>query len=225
MTAALSIVMPVYNGARFLGEAIESLLGQGVPGLEIVVVDDGSTDGSGTIAAGFGAPVRCLGQENRGPAAARNAGIAAAGGAVVGFLDADDLWVADRLGDHLALLHGASGAGGVRGSLRYLRERDGVWAPCGPPLRALNLSGALFHRSALETVGPLDASLRTCEDIDWYVRAQRAGVAIEQSEEVFWLYRRHGANTTCDVERVRRDTLRVVARHGAAALRAREAVR
>ncbi|MBI4573499.1 MAG: glycosyltransferase family 2 protein, partial [candidate division NC10 bacterium] len=97
MTGPLvSVILPVYNGERFLAAAIASILAQDYQPIEVIVVDDGSTDGTAAIARSFQG-VRYLYQPNQGPAFARNAGIAVARGAFIAFLDADDLMVPTRL--------------------------------------------------------------------------------------------------------------------------------
>ena len=90
MTATISCIVPVYNGARFLAEALESILAQSLPPDEIIVVDDGSTDDTPAVVAAYGT-VDYVRQENRGPAAARNRGVTLARGDFLSFLDADDL--------------------------------------------------------------------------------------------------------------------------------------
>lgn len=219
----LSMIIPVFNAERFLGAAIESVLAAPVDGLEVIVVDDGSTDGSASIAWRCGAPVRCVQQANQGPSAARNTGLSEACGAFIGFLDADDLWVDGALPRHFSMLEADQEVDVLRGALQYLRRSEGSengWQPTGAALPALNISGALFRRRAFEAVGRFDPDMRTCEDVDWYVRASRVGLRVKQAAEVFSLYRRHGANTTCDVSKLRRDTFRVVARHRAQTLAA-----
>lgn len=101
-TPTVSFVIPVHNGAAYLGEAIASALAQTVPPLEVIVVDDGSTDGSAEVAAAFGAPVRCLQRIQSGQGAARNHGVQAARGDLIAFLDADDLAHPERLEQQLA---------------------------------------------------------------------------------------------------------------------------
>ena len=94
---SISVVIPCYNAAAFLRATIESILGQTQPVLEVIVVDDGSTDDSANIAESFGPPVRVIRQPNQGESAARNRGIEAAGGEWVAFLDADDLWLPTKV--------------------------------------------------------------------------------------------------------------------------------
>ena len=105
MTVPLvSCIIPVYNGADFLAEAVTSVLAQRHPALEVVVVDDGSTDDTPRVAASFGERVRYVRQDNAGPAVARNTGLAKTRGELVAFLDADDRWHETKLARQAAVL-------------------------------------------------------------------------------------------------------------------------
>src|ERR1700722_11062092 len=104
----VSCVIPVFNGERFLAEAIESVLAQSYETSEIIVVDDGSTDGTKTVAARFDQRVAYVEQSNAGPASARNHGIQRASGDFIAFLDSDDLWHPEKTAIQLA--HFAAGA-------------------------------------------------------------------------------------------------------------------
>jgi glycosyltransferase involved in cell wall biosynthesis len=96
-TPLVSCIVPVFNGERYLAEALDSVLGQTYRALEVIVVDDGSTDGTPAVVRTFGARVRCVTQPNAGLAAARNRGLAAATAELVAFLDADDLWLPEKI--------------------------------------------------------------------------------------------------------------------------------
>ena len=102
LKADVSVIIPCYNAAPFLGETLESVLCQTVRAREVIVVDDGSTDGSSDVAKQFGPPVRLICQENAGLAAARNRGIEEARGEWIAFVDADDLWEPHKLEKQLA---------------------------------------------------------------------------------------------------------------------------
>src|SRR5690242_17253835 len=96
-TPLISVVMPCYNTERHIGEAIDSILSQEIESVQVVVIDDGSTDRSADIARGFGKRVECKSQANAGIAAARNCGVALARGKYLAFLDADDIWMPGSL--------------------------------------------------------------------------------------------------------------------------------
>ena len=93
----VSVIVPAYNAAPFLGEALDSVFAQGLPVLEVVVVDDGSTDGTAEVARRFGRGVRVLTQPRSGSGQARNVGLAETTGELVAFLDADDVWVREKM--------------------------------------------------------------------------------------------------------------------------------
>ncbi len=101
-TADVAVVIPAYNAEKLLPRALRSVLTQTVAPREVLVVDDGSSDGTSDVARSFGAPVRCIRQENAGAAAARNRGIAEATAEWIAFLDADDWWEPERLALGLA---------------------------------------------------------------------------------------------------------------------------
>src|SRR2546423_7727277 len=96
MNVTVSVVVPAYNYARYLPQAIDSALGQTHPPLEVIVVDDGSTDDTPRVLDAYGDRIRAVRQANQGAGAARNAGIAVARGEYVAFLDSDDLWRPDN---------------------------------------------------------------------------------------------------------------------------------
>ena len=98
MKDRVSVVLPIFNGARYIEETVSSVLSQTLTGVEVVVIDDGSTDGSGSIVQQLeDSRIRVIRQDNRGPAAARNLGIEITHGDLVAFVDADDLWVKQKL--------------------------------------------------------------------------------------------------------------------------------
>jgi glycosyltransferase involved in cell wall biosynthesis len=108
--ASVSVIIPAYNAARFLGETLTSVLSQTVPPLEVLVIDDGSTDSTPDVARAFGPRVTLIQQANTGESVARNRAIAAASGEWIAFCDADDLWVPQKLERQCAALEGRSDA-------------------------------------------------------------------------------------------------------------------
>lgn len=212
-TPRVSVIMPVYNAARWVDEAVHSVLSQGVAPLQFIAVDDGSTDDSAERLANFGPRVELLHQANRGPAAARNLGLGQARADVIAFIDADDTWPPGRLLQQLARLQGERDTDIVQGRLQDVALREGAWLPRGEPYFANSLVSALFRREAFARAGLLDESLRFCEDVDWFFGARRAGLGLVRDDRVTLLRRCHGDNMTRDREQVRRQTLEVVARH------------
>jgi hypothetical protein len=182
----VSVVIPNYNHARYVGDAIRSVLAQDYPRREIIVVDDGSTDGSRDVIAAFGDQVRCLPQENRGLSAARNAGILASTGALIGVLDADDMYEPDYLSTLVPALQAAPDAAGIHCGYRFV-DHENTPLPqveCRA-VEADRLFGALLdgnflvpesmllRRRCYDDVGLFDEALRSCEDWDVWLRVAR----------------------------------------------------
>src|SRR5262249_39080693 len=103
-SARVSVIMPVLNGERYLGEAIASVRRQSIAPIEIVIVDDGSTDGSAALAATLGPDIRLIRGPHAGVTISRNRGIRAARGDLIAFLDCDDMWTDDKLATQVPIL-------------------------------------------------------------------------------------------------------------------------
>ncbi len=209
--------MPVRNGARYLGEALASVVGRPEVS-EIVVVDDGSSDESVAIASSF-PEVRCIRQEPTGVGAARNRGIAETRSSILGFLDADDLWPDfSRTGDpRLAALGSDDRLDAVVGQLQAFRtSADGRRECLGPPWPAMgSFPAGLFRRSLFAHVGPIDETLVIGEDTDWFLRAWEVGARFKWIVEVTVEYRRHTGNTTSTAREIQQGFAGVVARRRA----------
>jgi len=200
----ISVIIPVYNGERFLAEAIRSVLDQTLPPDEIIVVDDGSTDGTAQIVAELAAtaavPVRYVFQENQGPAAARNHGIRLAGGDFLAFLDADDLWLPEKLERQIAHLTQEPTADGVICHVESFVEPGGQWPPGRnralfdqrPP--AYLPSALLVSRKTFDRVGLFDPTYRAGEDTEWFARAFAAGMTFVVTPTALLRRRFHSAN-------------------------------
>ena len=203
-----SVVMPCFNAERYLDEAVRSVMGQTLPGVELIVVDDGSSDRSPQIVAAlqreFGDRIAAVSQANAGPYAARNRGLAQARGEFVAFLDADDWWAPDCLQKlHAALADDPDAALAYCG-WQNVGLPGGRGAPYVPPdyeledkaarfLRAAApwpIHAALVRRSVMQEVGGFDLDLPTCMDYDLWLRI---GVArrIRLVPEVLAFYRHH----------------------------------
>jgi glycosyltransferase involved in cell wall biosynthesis len=192
----LSVIIPAFNAARYLGPALASVLAQTGADDEIIVVDDGSTDATAVVAARFGPPVTTLRQARAGPSAARNHGLARAQGALIGLLDADDRWPPDSLPQRVAYLRDHPEVEIVQGLIQDLRPVPAAasagrcWMPVAPPYHGVSLCSALFRRAVFQRVGPLDARLDNSEDTDWLIRAWEHGVVKAVLPLVSLYYRR-----------------------------------
>ncbi|MBX3468228.1 MAG: glycosyltransferase [Planctomycetes bacterium] len=222
----VTVVTTLFNGRRWLREALESALGQSHPAVEVVVVDDGSTDGGAELARGLG--VRVISQANAGVAAARNRGIEVARGDFVVFLDQDDRLLPRAIEAHLETLRARPEVGWVVGRLRRIdaqgRPRGEEEAAPGGPLDTLSLlrgrsrcggtpGRALFPRALLRAVGGFDARHAPADDYDLFLKVSRRAPGA-WVDEVVIEYRRHDANVSNQAARTLRATLGVLAAHG-----------
>lgn len=192
----VSCIVPVHNGAEFVSQAIASILAQHGAELELIVVDDGSTDGSGDVAETF-AGVIVHRQPQGGVAAARNAGLALASGEFIAFLDADDLWLPGKLAAQFAAIGDADFA---ITNVRHVKTGpDGRLPPdqgvsTGEEKLGQLMQCLLARRSAFDRVGPLDTRTTTRADQDWFLRATEAGLRHVVVDDVLTIRRIHGGN-------------------------------
>lgn len=208
----VSVVIPCYNQARFLGEAIQSVLCQGYTDLEIIVVDDGSNDGTEEVASGYAKEdprVRLIRQENRGLAAARNRGLAEAGGWYVVFLDSDDRLVSGAVEVGVRELEAHPGCAFVSGICRKITA-DGSVVPGWEQFRVRDdpylellrscpvyVPAVMYRRSVFDAVGGFDTSYKAAEDYDLYYRILER-FPVYCHDTLVAEIRRHEANMTRD---------------------------
>jgi hypothetical protein len=209
----VTVIVPVYNGAMFLRAAIENILGQGYPSIEIIVVDDGSTDDIDGAVASVASDLRFFKQSNAGAAAARNRGIRDASGEFIAFLDVDDLWPEGNLRVFVEFMRGHPDIDVVHGygQLMEFDATTGGYEYVGNPHESFPfyIGAALFRRRAFEKVGLFDPELRFAEDTDWFNRAIESQIGLERLPQVSLLVRRHGQNLTHGKSLVELNTLRV----------------
>lgn len=196
----VSVVIPAFNAGRYLRSALGSVLGQTWPAAEIIVVDDGSTDDTAVIAATFPG-VRLIGKAHSGIAATRNAGVAEASHDYLAFLDADDLWMPEKLEKQFAFLASNPDIAGVFGKVRQFvspelpDEERARYRVSDQEMAGYHAGALLVERQAFVGIGGFSESLAAGEFIEWMVRARQRGLDLPMLDEVVMLRRIHGANT------------------------------
>jgi glycosyltransferase involved in cell wall biosynthesis len=215
--ALVSVIIPVFNGEGLVADAVRSIRHQpGAEVLEIIVVNDGSTDGTARVVAGLGRDIRCFLQTNRGPAAARNRGLKEARGSFIAFLDQDDLWSPGHLHILMQALVRDASADVAMGRTQALMltgrtEKRPVFEKFSHPWLAPHVGSALFRRTVFDRIGAFDEGLETCcDDLDWFLRARERGTSITLVDAVTYLFRIHEANTSRDADFRRRALLEAV---------------
>ncbi|MBM3672585.1 MAG: glycosyltransferase family 2 protein [Actinobacteria bacterium] len=215
----ISAIIPVRDGAAFIEDAIDSVLSQTVPPSEVIVVDDGSRDGTADVVARFGPSVRLVRQEAQNQSVALNRGIEEAAGALLSFCDADDMWTKDKLERQLEVLDRdrepllVSGLvqqfvdPSARDATRSLRVKS---APQRGPLTGTLLA----RREVFGRVGLFNSDLYTAAGVEWIARARALEMRVETVEVVVLLRRVHGQNiTVVQHEQWDRDLLAVMRAH------------
>jgi glycosyltransferase involved in cell wall biosynthesis len=197
----VSVIVPAYNRERLLPDALASIAAQDCDALEVVVVDDGSTDGTARVAETYGDPVRCVVQEHRGVSIARNRGLRESRGKLIAFLDSDDVWSANSLAHRLDLLRANPEVDVVYGktrihnlvpqtTLRRYKDGEAIHHP--------SFGSMLIRRAVFDRVGFVNEQFEHSEDIEWLFRAKEAGVPMLLTDEVVLEYRIHGGNMTSE---------------------------
>lgn len=193
----ISIISPAFNAASFYDCWIANIQSQNYLNLEVVLVDDGSSDDIGRRAQKGPSYLRYVRQENQGPAAARNTGILESTGELIAFLDLDDLWDPGHLRRMAEALHSARYAQIAQGLIRnFCYSEDGRGYFCSRAYRFINLGSAVFRREVFDFCGNFDERMRFGEDFDFLIRCWEQGMAKYDVNELSLFYHRHATNMT-----------------------------
>jgi glycosyltransferase involved in cell wall biosynthesis len=201
----ISCIVPVFNGERYLPEALESIFQQTYRPIEVIVADDGSTDGTAVVVASYGNHIRYLRQPNAGAPAARNLGLKAASGDFITFLDADDLWHREKLARQMARF-------AAHPELDLcVTHLQNFWIPelheeaarlqnhrFAQALPGYVTQTLLARRSLFERVGGFNDTLRVGDIKDWFLRVAEQGAVMELLPDVLVYRRLHKANLSVE---------------------------
>lgn len=212
----VSVIIPAYNAERYLAEAIQSVLAQDSFALQLIVVDDGSTDGTAKIAQSFGARVQTICQPNGGVAAALNHGLADAQGEWLAFCAADDLWTPGRLEKQMSAFAATPAPDLILGHVRQffspeLSQEVTRRYYCPPePQPGLLLAAMLLKRATFDRVGSFNTAYTIGEFIDWFARAQELGLRPVVLPDVVLWRRLHADNLSTRAADHRADFARIL---------------
>jgi glycosyltransferase involved in cell wall biosynthesis len=205
----VSVIIPVYQGDRFLAEAVESVLNQNFTNYEIIVIDDGSTDNSHAVLQPYYNSIHYVFQENQGVAAARNRGIQIAKGELIAFLDQDDFWLSDKLASQVAYFESQPNLGMVNSGWQIVNQQGDLLGKVEPwhQLPNLNLeawvlwkpvlpSTLMFKRKWLEQVGGFNPQFYQATDVDLVLRLALIGCQADWVCQTTVCYREHPENSS-----------------------------
>jgi glycosyltransferase involved in cell wall biosynthesis len=225
-----SVIIPAYQAGGFVAQTIQSVLDQTYPAVEVIVVDDGSTDDTADVVAGFGDAVRLCRQANGGPSAARNTGLGLAQGEFVAFLDADDWWVPERLARCVAFLTEHPDIDVVTtdawlvdedvvSDRRFYGDYNAFEFPDPPEQLGAIVDvnfvfvSALMRRELVDRTGPFDPAFRGTEDYDMWIRMLRGGATFGLLREPLAYYRIRAESLSRDPSRQWTQHLNVLEKH------------
>lgn len=219
----VSVIIPTYNYGRYLIEAVESVLNQTYKDFELIVVDDGSTDNTREVLKPYLHRLRYMYQENQGISAARNRGFQESTGEYIAYLDADDVWLPEKLAKQIPLLDEDPSLGFVCGATHEMDQDGKIFHLRNKPRRSEDTFESLFRknfiptltvvirRSCLETVGGFDTSLPLSQDYDMWLRLAK------RYKFVYWniplaKYRVHANNISKNQSQRLRSHLKIISK-------------
>lgn len=211
-TPLISCIVPVYNGEKYLADAIGSILGQTYKHIELIVADDGSTDKSCMIAESYGKQLNLIIQETEGPAATRNFGLRAARGDFISFLDADDIWHPEKLAKQIRTFRHHPNIDFCVTHVKMFWENHLIdeenyyrnqFRACSIPGYATTT--LLARKSVFDQVGTFNNKFWFSDAVDWFVRANEMGLSSMVLPKILVYHRMHSENLTRRCEKESRD--------------------
>lgn len=210
---SISLILPVYNGEKHLLECLDSLSKQCYPSLELIVINDGSTDKSLEILANYPLTKTLITQENKGVYATRNLGISLATSEFISFFDADDIMADGNLIALSSYLVSNPNCLIVKGKMQRFSLKNEVWINSGVPhLEDFCLSLALFRKEVFQRVGLFTEEMRLGADADWHLRSQELGIDVAILDRLAIYYRMHPNNISNFTEEAKKARLEVIRR-------------
>jgi len=212
----VSVIIPVYNGKRYLAEAIESVLAQTYQPIEVIVIDDGSTDGSDRVVKRFSPLVQYFYQPNSGLGAARNSGVDLAKGDYLAFLDADDIWIKDKLMLQMAAFQGNPGLDFVFGHVQQFispeldeKQKSNIYCPA-KKMPGYIAGTMVIKRESFIHAGAFETHWHIGEFVHWYLRAKEQDMKSFMLPEIALKRRLHADNMGIRDRDSRTDYVRIL---------------
>lgn len=196
MKKLVSVIIPAFNAEKYISDTINSVLGQTYSYYEIIIINDGSTDGTEKIVKQFSNRIIYIKQRNKGISAARNAGIRKAKGEFIAFLDADDIWMPAKLEKQIDYLNSHPDVDVVFSLAQNTLNPKADTKPTKkfPVIPAYVPPNCLFRRKTIDTVGLFDEKINLGEFVDWYAKILSSGIKIGCVNSLLLLRRIHGEN-------------------------------
>jgi glycosyltransferase involved in cell wall biosynthesis len=216
MIPSVSVVIPAHNAEKYIHDCLESVLTQSLKPAQIIVVDDGSTDRTPDIVAAAGSSIVYRRQSQAGPAAARNLGVSLASGVFLSFIDADDLWIPEKLALQVDYLLSRPEVSILFGMMQNFYSPDvdedfkKRYACQEETLSGFHPGAMLLRRETFLQVGPFDANLKMGEFIEWHTRAKTLQLASHVLPALVLLRRIHASNYGITHKDLRKDYLTIV---------------
>lgn len=213
---SITVILPVYNGEKYLSQAIKSVLSQSHQPMEVIIIDDGSTDQTALIAKSFGTALRYHYQSNQGAGTARNKGVELAQGQLLAFLDADDLWVDNKLARQVQAFTADPELDMVFGHVHQFHSPelpDEVKQQIKIPVEIIpgqHAGTMLIKREAFQKAGPFKTDWELAEFVDWYIKAEEAGLKSVMLPDVVMKRRLHKASQGTYKRQHRQEYVRVL---------------